>query len=122
MLKMLKMLIWSFICAFKGIAKAIASERNLKIMLVYFAAVIAFGLLFGLGALEWSAALLSCGVMFGIEMLNTALECTVDLMTGQNCELAGKAKDIAAGASLTVSIFALIIHLIIFIPHAVSVF
>lgn len=61
--------------------------------------------------------LLAIFLVLTLEAVNTAIECVVDLVTMEYHELAKQAKDIAAFSVLLVSILALIIGLIIFIPH-----
>ena len=53
----------------------------------------------------------------GLELVNTAVEAAVDLVTEEKKPLAGKAKDAAAGAVLAAAIAAAVIGLIIFIPR-----
>jgi len=50
------------------------------------------------------------------EAFNTALEKTIDLYTRERSHLARIAKDVAAGAVLLTSVFAVIVGLIIFGP------
>ena len=54
------------------------------------------------------------------EIINTAIERTVDLVTKEYHELARIAKDVSAGSVLVTSIFALIIGIIIFIPKIIT--
>jgi diacylglycerol kinase len=53
----------------------------------------------------------------GLEMINSSIENLVDLVTREHKPLAGKVKDIAAGAVLMVSVISVIIGLIIFLPY-----
>ena len=52
-------------------------------------------------------------VVWVAETINTAIELTVDVASPGYHPLAGKAKDVAAGAVLLASVFALVIGLII---------
>ena len=54
------------------------------------------------------------------EIINTAIERAVDLVTKEYHELARIAKDVSAGSVLVTSIFALIIGIIIFIPKIIT--
>ena len=108
--------------AFRGIGKALSEEVTFRIMLVCFALVIALGLLLCVSTIEWAALLLCSGAVLCAEMLNTAIERAVDLASPEKHPLAGKAKDISAGAVLVISLFAAAVALIIFLPHLISLF
>lgn len=55
----------------------------------------------------------------GLEMVNTAVEKTVDLVTADIHPFAKIAKDVAAGAVLLFAVIAVIIGAIIFVPYVV---
>ena len=59
--------------------------------------------------------------ILALELVNTAVEATVDLFTEERKPLAKKAKDAAAGAVLIVAIFAAVIGILIFIPKLLDV-
>lgn len=56
------------------------------------------------------------------EILNTAIEFLVNLVSPQYNEMAGKVKDIAAGAVLFAAIMAVVIGTIVFGPYVLSYF
>ena len=117
-----KSLINSFKYACRGIKSAIKSERNMKIHVLATLIVIALGFFFKLTPLEWVACIFSIVIVIGSEMLNTAIETIVDIVSPNINPLAKKAKDIAAGAVLVLAIGALVVGLIIFIPKIVNIF
>jgi undecaprenol kinase len=106
----------SFVFAYEGIVSAIKKERNLKIQLVIAVGVIIAGMIFSLSTLEWVAVIVAIGGMLSLELLNTAIERAVDLVTDDFHPLAKQAKDIAAGAVLTYAVMSAIIGLIVFLP------
>lgn len=110
----------SFKYAFHGIRYALKDGRNFRIMAACFIIVVIAGILFGLSGLEWAAVLLCCAGVLSFEMVNTALESTVNIVTDEYKLLAKKAKDAAAGATLVFSLFSVAIGLIIFIPHIID--
>ena len=55
-----------------------------------------------------------------VELVNTAIESVVDLVTTERKPLAKTAKDTAAGAVLVAAIMAAIVGLIIFVPRIAS--
>lgn len=111
-----KNLIDSFKYAFEGIATAIKKERNLKIHIVVMFLVIIFGIILKISILEWFVCLLLFGGVISLEMVNTAIETTVDLITMEKNQKAKFAKDVSAGAVLVMAIVSVIIGLIIFMP------
>ena len=65
--------------------------------------------------MEWCICLLLFGMVISLELVNTAVEAVVDLVTEERKPLAKIAKDTAAGAVLFTAIMAVIIGCIIFI-------
>ncbi|CAM3811184.1 diacylglycerol kinase family protein [Mesobacillus zeae] len=102
--------------ALSGIVSAVRNERNMKIHLFISVMVVVLGAVLTLTRLEWLFILLAIGGMLAAEMMNTAVERTVDLCTKEIHPLAKQAKDIAAGAVLIYAIMCVMIGLIIFIP------
>ena len=106
----------SFVFAFKGIIHTIQQERNMKIHLVAALLVIILGLNIHLSAIEWMFIFFAIGGVLSLELVNTAIERTVDLVTKEFHPLAKQAKDIAAGAVLIYALISIIIGCIIFLP------
>jgi len=112
----MKKRIKSFGYAGRGISMVFRSEANMKIHITIAILVISCGFFFKISILEWMLCLICFSIVIGAEMMNTAIECIVDLVSPNHHILAGKAKDIAAGAVLICSMFSAIVGLIIFIP------
>ena len=110
----------SFGYAFEGIWTGIRKERNMKIHCVALILVTAAGTLFQITATEWCICLLLFGMVVSLELVNTAVEAVVDLVTEERKPLAKIAKDTAAGAVLFTAIMAAIIGCIIFIPYVLE--
>ena len=110
----------SFKYALNGIFTALAICRNLKIH--YFMAILAIaaGFYFDIERIEFAVVLLTITLVVTLEMMNTALEKTVDLLTEKYHVLALIAKDVAAGAVLIASIIAFIVGALIFGPYLVA--
>ena len=104
----------SFSSAFNGIKHALSSERNLKIHV--FCSVISyiFGLIFSLSIIEWCLLIISTLLLIICEIINSSIECVVDLNTKQHSLLAKLSKDMAAGAVLICSILALCVVTLLF--------
>ena len=106
----------SFKYAFEGIIEAWKTEQNLKIHFVIMALVIIAGFIFKISAMEWIVCLLLFAIVISLELINTAIETTVDIAMPDINEKAKYAKDIAAGAVLFSAMISVIIGLIIFLP------
>ncbi len=112
----------SFGYAFEGIRTGILKERNMKIHCLAVILVTAAGTFLGLSAVEWCICLLLFALVISLELVNTAVEAVVDLVTEERKPLAKIAKDTAAGAVLFASLAAVIIGCIIFIPYLADLF
>lgn len=112
----MKKRIQSFGYAGRGIRIVFGTEANMKIHLTIVILVIILGFIFHISMLEWILCLLCFGLVLTAEMINTAIENVVDLASPRQHVLAGKAKDIAAGAVLISAIISAIIGLMIFLP------
>jgi len=110
----------SFKYALKGIFTALAICRNLKIHYLVASFAIASGFYFEIQRFEFAVVLLAIALVVTLEMMNTAIEKVVDLLTKKYDILALIAKDIAAGAVLIASIFAFIIGALIFGPYVMA--
>ena len=79
--------------------------------------VLIAGLVFRISVVEWLFLLLSVTLVIAFEIVNSAIENVVDLASAYHFSMLAKnAKDMAAGAVLVVSGFALLTGLIIFVP------
>lgn len=111
-----KKIINSFKYAFTGIKSAFLSERNMKIHFSILSLVVICGFIFNISLYEWIICLICFALVISAEMINTAIENTVNLVTKETNPTAKLAKDIAAGAVLFNAIISAIIGLIIFLP------
>lgn len=110
-------LVQSFVWAWEGVVYAIAQERNMKIHLTAALGAVLVGVWLGLTRLEWGMLLLTIFFVLVAEVINTAVEKTVDMITTNYHPLARVAKNVAAGAVLLSAINAVIIGLLIFGPR-----
>lgn len=110
----------SFKYAWKGICACVGKEQNLDFHLLVMVLVIIAGFYFGITRMEWMAVILCFGLVIGAELFNSAVERLTNLAHPDYSELAGKVKDIAAGAVLVTAIAAAAVGLIIFVPYLYS--
>ncbi|NLG10707.1 MAG: diacylglycerol kinase family protein [Coriobacteriaceae bacterium] len=107
----------SFGYAFQGIFQVITTQRNMRIHLIVAVLAILAALGLQLQALEWVAILILIGLVLAFEMLNTALETLIDLVSPKFHPLAKIIKDVGAGMVLILAITAVIGGSIIYL-HA----
>lgn len=118
--KYMKKRIRSFAYAARGIKIVFGSEPNMKTHILMAVLVTICGFAFSISSTEWMLCILCFGLVMSAEMINTSIENIVDLVSPEQNELAGKAKDIAAGAVLVCAIISAIVGLIIFIPKGLN--
>lgn len=103
--------------ALTGIFTAFKEEKNMRSHVLSAVAAIIAGLIFRISVTEWLFLLLSIFLVIAFEIMNSAVENVVDLASDYHFSMRAKnAKDMAAGAVLVVSGFAVITGLIIFLP------
>jgi diacylglycerol kinase len=104
--------------ALRGI-RFLLEERNARLLLAGTGVTTAAGVYFELEPVEWCAVILAIASLWVAEGLNSALERLTDLVSPGFHPLAGRAKDIAAGAVLIALVGAVSIGIIIFGPRLV---
>ncbi|UTL71338.1 diacylglycerol kinase family protein [Bacillus halotolerans] len=111
-----KRFLMSLVHAGRGIWRTARTERNFQFHAAAACAVFICGFLVNLSLTEWAIIFLLIGGMLSLELLNTAIEHTVDLVTDKHHPLAKAAKDAAAGAVCVFAVISCIIGLLIFLP------
>ncbi len=101
--------------ALNGISSTAKTENNFKIHLVATIGVIVLGIVKNLSKSDWLWIFSAIALVVLTELLNTAIESIVDLVSPSHHPLAGKAKDAAAGAVLVASIYAVIVGYFVFL-------
>ncbi len=100
--------------AFEGIMYAARTQANMRAHLVLALLVVLAALLLRLDRGYIIALVVLIALVLGLELLNTAIEAIVDLLTATHHPLAKTAKDAAAGAVLVASIASLIVGYLVF--------
>ena len=113
-------LIEAFGFAISGIKTAIMLNRNFKIHLIFAVLVIISCFVLGLTNSEIAIIIMVISLALGVEMINTAIEEVVDLVTKDYREEAKYAKDVSAGMVLIVAIGSFVVGLYIFLPHVLT--
>ena len=96
----MKGLLNSFVYAFNGIKNAILTERNFRIHMTAIFFVLYFAALYGLDSTQYAVLALVLALIPALELVNTAVEKSVDLSTEEHNELAKISKDSSAAAVL----------------------
>ena len=112
----------SFGHAMDGISYTAEHERNFRVELCFAIGVTIASFIFKVSILEWAVLIVTIGIVLALEIVNTAIERSIDLITKDYEELAKIAKDSAAGAVLVMSFFSVIIGIIIFLPKIIDLF
>ena len=97
----------SFRWAGEGLIWALRSQRNLRIHALATLVVCGVSLWRGLSRVEWAVLLLTCALVWGLELLNSALEAALDYLAPERHPQIKIAKDAAAAAVLVAALFAL---------------
>jgi diacylglycerol kinase len=106
--------------ALDGIEYAINNERNIKIEILIGIITSVLGFILQISLIEWITIILVISMILTLELINTAIERCVDLVTKEYHDLAKAAKDVAAGAVFIMSMFSIIIGIIIFLPKMIN--
>lgn len=94
-------------------------ELSFRIQTVFGAVIILLSFVLGLSKIEFLMVLIATGTVLATEALNTAIEELCNHVTPEEHPRIGKVKDLGSGASLLIGVTAIIVGLVIFIPHLI---
>ena len=117
MLKYLSIRLKSFAHAWAGLVFLMKSEPHARIhfLATIMVLIAAWGL--EVSRQDWLWLILAITLVWMSEAINTAIEHLCDVVSPEYSQSVKRAKDIAAGAVLIAAIAAVIIGVIVFIPH-----
>ena len=105
----------TFKTARKGFRLVLKSELNIRIHVAIAFLVIFLALILKFSALEFCILLFVIGLVIVAEMLNTAIEFTLDsIYHNRYSRMVGMAKDISAGAVMFATIISILVGVILF--------
>lgn len=107
-------LIDSFNYAFEGIIYTLKTQRNMRIHFIIAIIVLLLSLMYNLSETEVLILFFTISLVIVTEMINTAIESTIDLVTNEYHYLAKIAKNVAAGAVLIATVNSIVVAYIIF--------
>lgn len=118
----LKKLFSSFTYAFTGVKYAFQHDQNLRIHFVVAFFVILASIFFKVSGFEMGILGIMILLVICAEMINSAIEQMVDLITIEHRKEAQIAKDVAAGMVLLTAVGSIIVGILIFIPYILKLF
>jgi diacylglycerol kinase (ATP) len=110
----------SFNFAIEGVIHVLRTQRNMRLHFAAAVAVIVVAVAVGVSKIELSVLLVSIAFVLVAEMINTAVEGTIDAATTSFDPMAKLAKDIAAGAVLIASVNAVAVGYLVFAGKAAN--
>lgn len=112
----------SFFHAVDGIIYAVEVEHNFIIMMIAALIVFIVGFILPLTMVEIMILVVLIASIFAVELINSAIEAAVDLITTKEHPLAKIAKDLGSAASLILCAASFICGIIIFVPKILALF
>ena len=107
----------SFKYSVQGLKYAYRYEQSMAIHVIFTFIVLLFNIIFRVSGFEWLIMMICISMTLAAELLNTAIEATVDLITLETNPLAKIAKDCSSAATFVLSLMAIAIGLVVYIPH-----
>lgn len=108
-----------FVFAGRGIALG-SRGRNFRVMLAVAVVVFGLGLWLGLSAPRWTALVLSVGLVLALELVNTAGEMLVDILSPDYDARYGQVKDVLAGAVLLAAVATAVVGVLVLGPELLA--
>lgn len=113
-------IIQSFRHALKGLKTVLKRERNARVHMVFAALALLASWFFHISSTQLILVILAISLVFFAEIVNSAIEKTLDLISVENNQVVRIVKDICAAAVLVTSVLALIIAVIVFTPYIIK--
>ena len=108
----------SFRTALSGLAHALNTQKNFQLQVLIGLVTVLVAWFLDFTRIEWLILIITIALVLVAELLNTVVEVVVDLAVKEKLlPDARLAKDVSAAAVLLLSIFAVFVGLLLFIPH-----
>ena len=105
-----------------GLRFCFKNESSFVFVGIVLCIIIVLGILFDISFLEWVMSFGTMALIMIMELFNTAIEATVDMVTQEYNEYAKVAKDCGSAATGLMGVLATIVNLIIFVPYIMKFF
>lgn len=112
----------SALYALNGLRILFSEEHNSRIHTAIVIAVIIAGFLLKISNTEWLVICILIGMVFSLEIMNSAIENLCDYISPQWHEMIKKVKDLAAAAVFVASAISVVCGAIIFLPKLYDLF
>lgn len=112
----------SFNHAINGIIFLLTSEQNARVHAVLTICVGILAYILDVSRLEAAILFIAVILVFAIEIINTAIEKTFDLLHPEDHQIIKGVKDAMAGAVFISAIIALVVAILVFLPHVKQLF
>lgn len=110
----------SFVYAQRGINYALRTQLSFQVECAAAMMVVVMGCWLGLKPNEWLWISFSIALVLILELINTAIEVLVDLVSPHYDKKAGIIKDAASGAVLIAALFTLVVAFLIIYPKLMA--
>lgn len=109
-----------FACALRGTGQGIRGQSSFTVHFFVAAVVIVAGLAFGISRADWGLVVIAITAVLVAEMFNSSAEAFARAITASYDENIRDALDIASASVLVASFGAIVIGLIVFVPHLLA--
>ena len=111
----------SFGYSIDGLKYAYKYEQSMLIHVIATVGVLIANIVFKVKAIEWLITFIAIGMVLAAELINTAIEAVVDLVTLEIHPLAKIAKDCGSAATFVLAMMAAAIGCVVYIPYIVEI-
>ena len=111
----------SFKYSIEGLKYAYKYEQSMLIHVIATICVLLANIFFQVSGIEWLITLLAIGMVLSAELINSAIEAVVDLVTLEEHPLAKIAKDCSSAATLVLACMAALIGIVVYVPYIMGV-
>ena len=112
----------SFKNSFNGLKYAYVYEQSLLLHAILTVIVLVSGFYFHISKMQWAVLVIVVSLIMITELINTAIEAVVDLVTDEYHELAKIAKDCGSAATFVASVLAVGLYAYVFVPQIIKLF
>ena len=107
----------SFKFAGRGLRLVLSRERNARIHVAFAALAVILSVVFRISIDQFAVIVLSITLVLFAEIVNTAIERTLDLTYQENSQLVRYIKDTTAAGVLVTAVGSVVVAVVIFGPH-----
>ena len=111
----------SFSFSISGLKYAYKYEQSMFVHVIATICVITANVIFKVQPIEWLITVLAIGMVLAAELINTAIEAIVDMVTLEFHPLAKIAKDCGSAATFVLAMMAAVIGIVVYLPHILEI-